>query len=118
MSNQSFFSNLSISKKILYSVLAVLFCGLAVGGHFLNQLIQNELRSMYYDAIDTLAVSLEDGVKGSLERGQMLNFKKLLASQKKIKGVVDISLYDRTGKINLSSSQDVSQHQQLSLIHI
>ena len=35
---------------------------------------------------------------------QMKNFQKLLSDQKKIKGVVEVSLYDRKGIINLSST--------------
>jgi len=35
----------------------------------------------------------------------MRNFLSLLYQQKEIKGVIDVSLYDRDGKINLSSSE-------------
>ncbi|MCJ7600861.1 MAG: methyl-accepting chemotaxis protein [Desulfobulbaceae bacterium] len=58
----------------------------------------------YLDSVQSLFSSFQEGVKGSLERGQMKNFLKLLQQQKEIKNVIAVSLYDRAGKINLSSS--------------
>lgn len=102
--NKKIFVNLSITLKILLSVVIVLFCSLSAGGWLLNRTISQQMTNIYMDLINTLSGSLEDGAKISLERGQMKNFKRLLADQAKVKGIVDVSLYDRRGMINLSSS--------------
>lgn len=98
------FANLPFKLKILFSILFVLVCSLAVGGHLMNSFVEKQMTTTYLDSVDTLSKSLQEGVKGSLERGQMKNFKKLLASQLQVKGVLDVSLYSKEGKINLSSS--------------
>jgi methyl-accepting chemotaxis protein len=108
------FNNLSFTLKILLPILVVLLFSLATGGHFLNNFVKKQMTASYLDSVDTLSLSLQEGVKDSLERGQMKNFKKLLSSQKKIKGVIDVSLYDRQGEINLSSSDPGSVPTQLS----
>nr|MBF0222676.1 methyl-accepting chemotaxis protein [Desulfobulbaceae bacterium] len=104
MSKKSF-ANLPFNLKILFSILSVLVCSLAVGGHLMNNFVENQMTATYLDSVDTLSRSLQEGVKGSLERGQMKTFKKLLASQLQVKGVLDVSLYSKEGKINLSSSE-------------
>ncbi len=101
------FVNLPFNLKILLPIFIVLLFSLAVGGYLISDFVKKQLTATYMDSVQTLAHSIQDGVKGSLERGQMKNFKKLLSDQKKIKGVMDVSLYDRQGKINLSSS-DIS----------
>lgn len=98
------FAGLSIPQKIIFSVLAVLFTSLLAGTMILNGYIKRELTTSYITSVRTLSHSLQEGVKGSLERGQMKNFQKLLEQQREIQGVIDVSLYDREGKINLSSS--------------
>ncbi len=101
---KSILANLSISQKLLFSIAIVLFGSMAIGGHLLNGVVSKQMTSSYLGAVNTLAISLSDGVKGSLERGQMKRFKEMLQRQTKIKGVVDVSLYDPQGKIYLSSS--------------
>ncbi|MDA3788710.1 MAG: methyl-accepting chemotaxis protein [Desulfobacula sp.] len=102
------FSNLPFNLKILFSILIVLLFSLAIGGNLINSFVKKQITETYMDSVQTLSHSIQDGVKGSLERGQMKNFKKLLSSQKKIKGVLDVTLYDRNGTINMSSSDLVS----------
>ncbi|MCB2184280.1 MAG: HAMP domain-containing protein [Desulfobulbaceae bacterium] len=100
------FSGLSISMKLMIAVVIVLFASLLAGTFLINSYVKQKMTSAYIDSVETLAISLQQGVKDSLERGQMKNFQKLLVNQKKIKGVLDVSLYDRELKVNLSSSGD------------
>ena len=99
------FTNLPFNLKILFPIFTVLLFSLAIGGYLISDFVKKQMTATYMDSVQTLSHSIQDGVKGSLERGQMKNFKKLLSDQKKIKGVLDVSLYDRQGKINLSSSE-------------
>lgn len=99
------FANLPFNLKILLPILMVLLFSLNIGGYLMSNFVKNQMTTTYMDSIQTLSHSIQDGVKSSLERGQMENFKKLISNQKKIKGVLDVSLYDRQGKINLSSSE-------------
>ncbi len=50
--------------------------------------------------------SIARAISGSLERGEMEKFTKLLVEQKKIEGLLEFSLYDIEGKVTHSS--DVS----------
>ena len=97
-------ASLSITLRLMITVVLVLFVSLFVGTLLLHSYMKKELTATYMDSVDTLSKSLQEGVLGSLERGQMKNFHKLLKQQQKIKGVIDVSLYDRHLKINLSSS--------------
>jgi len=105
---KNIFTNLPFNLKILFPILIVLLFSLAIGGHLINDFVKKQMTATYIDSVQILSHSIQDGVKGSLERGQMKNFKKLLSSQKNIKGVLDVSLYDLNGKINLSSSKIAS----------
>lgn len=98
------FTDYSITRKFLVSILLVLFISLAISGYLLNIFFKKQMSERYLDSVNTLAISLQDGVRYSLERGQMKNFKKLLAGQQEIKGVEDISLFDLQGELYLSSS--------------
>ena len=108
------FSQYSVSRRIMILINAVLVVILLGGTIFLNAYVKGKMTSTYLDSVHTLFSSFEEGVKGSLERGQMKNFKLLLVRQKAIKGVVDASLYDREGKINLSSSDSFDKNGVLS----
>ncbi|MBI5559063.1 MAG: HAMP domain-containing protein [Deltaproteobacteria bacterium] len=99
-------ADLSITIKLVISVVAVLFAALFSGTLFLNSYVKKEMTNAYMDSVETLGISLQQGVKDSLERGQMKNFQKLLENQKQIKGVIDVSLYDRQLVVNVSSSGD------------
>ena len=64
----------------------------------LAQLEQSEWRSA-----ENIGRSVGYAVAGSLERGEMVKFQKLLAEQRQIKGLLEFSLYDRTGRALYSS---------------
>nr|NJM00972.1 HAMP domain-containing protein [Desulfobacula sp.] len=102
------FSNLPFKLKILFPILIVLAFSLAGGGYFISDFVKKQLTATYLASVRTLSQSIQDGVKTSLERGQMKNFQKLLSSQKKIKGVMEVSLYDQQGINNMSSSDRTS----------
>ena len=84
-------------------VIVLLIC-LAASVALLNRFVENQMRLTYTQSVHTLFNAFEDGVKGSLERGQMNNFQKLLHHQKEINGVIEVNLYDRKGAVNLSSN--------------
>ena len=47
--------------------------------------------------------SIEHSIAGSLQRGEMLKFNKMLAEQRDIKGLLEFSLFDREGVVTHSS---------------
>lgn len=96
------FARLSITYKIILTVVIVLLICLAASVALLNRFVENQMRLTYTQSVHTLFNAFEDGVKGSLERGQMNNFQKLLHHQKEINGVIEVNLYDRKGAVNLS----------------
>ncbi|RJX25969.1 MAG: methyl-accepting chemotaxis protein [Desulfurivibrio sp.] len=103
--NNSLLASRSITIKLVVSVVVTLFAAILVGTLLLNNYVRSEMTSAYMISVNNLAQSLQQGVKDSLERGQMGNFHKLLLRQKDIRGVVDVSLYDRQLHGNLSSSE-------------
>ncbi|MCP3944498.1 MAG: chemotaxis protein [Desulfobacteraceae bacterium] len=102
--NQKFFTRFSVTYRVIFVVLFVLFLSLVAAVVLLNGFVGRQMRSTYADSVQTLFNSFEDGVKGSLERGQMKNFQKLLHHQKEIRGVIGVNLYDKQGEVNLSSN--------------
>ncbi|WP_287126000.1 methyl-accepting chemotaxis protein [Desulfobacter sp.] len=98
------FARLSITYKVILTVVIVLLICLAASVALLNRFVENQMRLTYTQSVHTLFNAFEDGVKGSLERGQMNNFQKLLHHQKEINGVIEVNLYDRKGAVNLSSN--------------
>ncbi len=53
----------------------------------------------------TIFDSVERAVAGSLERGEMEKFARLLEAQKNVEGLLEFSLYDKNGVISHSSEQ-------------
>jgi methyl-accepting chemotaxis protein len=98
------FVHYSVSRRLMIFITAVLVVVLFGGAISLSAYVERKMTTTYLDSVHTLFSSFQEGVKGSLERGQMRNFKLLLERQKTIKGVLDASLYDQAGRINLSSS--------------
>ena len=98
------FNNLSVTARVTLAVLSALFISLACATIFLTSFVKQRMTNVYVGSVETLFDSLQKGVETSLERGQMKNFEKLIQSQKNIAGVLDVSLYDRDGMVNLSSS--------------
>lgn len=108
-----FLGKFSVSYRVIFAVLSALTVSLLICIFLLNGFVERQMRQVYINSVQTLFTSLEDGVKGSLERGQMLNFQKLLVRQKEIEGVMEVTLFDRNGNINLSSN-DVDDQRKLT----
>ncbi len=98
------FAGFSVTSRLILSVIISISLSLIVIILLLNSFVKRQMTHSYIGTIQTLYSSLEYGVKGSLEKGQMKNFEKLLNRQKNIAGVLDVSLYDNSGTINLSSN--------------
>jgi methyl-accepting chemotaxis protein len=96
--------NMSITRKLLFPIILVLLISLVLSGYLLNNYFEKKLSAIYLASIDTIASSLEEGTKDSLERGQMKNFQELIINQQKLPGVVDISLFSKDGTLDMSSS--------------
>ncbi|MFH0726700.1 MAG: methyl-accepting chemotaxis protein [Pseudomonadota bacterium] len=104
----------SISVRVMSVVLAALLIILSGAAFTLINFVKNKMTDTYIESVQNLFNAFEEGVKGSLERGQMNNFQKLLLQQRKITGVIEASLYDRDGKLNLSSGKEAVAHKTLS----
>ena len=103
----------SVSYRVLFPVLTTLLLALAAGTIIISGYVSSQMRTAFDQSVTTLFSSFQEGVRASLERGQMRNFQKLLIRQKKIKGVLDVSLYDRNGALNLSSSDKADSVKEL-----
>lgn len=103
---EHFLDKFSVAYRVIFAVLVALTVSLLICIFLLNGFVEREMNHIYIDSVQTLFSSLEDGVKGSLERGQMQNFQKLLVRQKEIEGVIEVALFDRSGNINLSSNSN------------
>jgi len=108
------FNRSSVIGRVMTAVLAVLFIALVGGTIFLQAFVKYKMSESYLDSVNILFDSFQEGVSGSLERGQMKNFLKLLYQQNEVPGVVDASLYDRNGKMNLSSTDGSGEAEILS----
>ncbi|HIJ91325.1 MAG: methyl-accepting chemotaxis protein [Desulfobulbaceae bacterium] len=98
------FAHHPVTQRVMIIAQSVLILTLLAGTISIGLYVKSKMTRIYVDSVHTLFNSFQEGVKGSLERGQMRNFQTLLIRQKEIKGVIDASLFDREGKINLSSS--------------
>lgn len=103
------FSRISVTYRIIFVVVFVLLISLVAATLLLNRFVEKEFRHTYNDSVHTLFNSFEDGVKDSLERGQMKTFQKLLYRQQEIQGVIEVNLYDEDGSINMSSNEHIMQ---------
>ncbi len=61
------------------------------------------LEAAEWRSAENIGRSVEYAVAGSLERGEMAKFEKLLAEQRQIKGLLEFSLYDKDGLALYSS---------------
>lgn len=94
----------SVSYRVLFPVFTTLLLALTVGTIIISSYVGYQVRTAFDQSVATLFNSFQQGVSSSLERGQMRTFHRLLVRQRNIKGVLDVSLYSRNGKLNLSSS--------------
>lgn len=107
-------ANYSVTPRVMISVSIVLFFALLGGTAFLSTFVKSKMTDDYIESTNNLFNSFQHGVKDSLERGQMKNFQKLLTQQMEVTGVIEATLYDREGRINLSSSTGASEDSQQS----
>lgn len=94
-----------IAQRFMLAITPSLIILLISGCILFDRYICNNLTSSFEKSISILADSLNESVKGSLERGQMKNFQTLLWNQRKVEGVVDVSLFSKEGELNLSSNE-------------
>ncbi len=98
------FHHQSVTAKLMLVVLVVLAVALAGGTFLLEAYVKSKMTGAHLESVHNLFNSFQEGVKGSLERGQMKSFQKILSQQSHIPGVLEVSLYDKNGVVNLSSS--------------
>ncbi len=101
---KKYLSNLRIAQKFMLVITPVLIVLLISGCLLFDQYITRKLTDSYEKSVSILAGSFHESVKGSLERGQMKNFQKLLSNQLNIEGVLDVSLYNKEGHLDMSSA--------------
>ncbi len=94
----------SVTTRVLVSVGVVLCLAFIIATVSIRGYVKSKMTSNYQEAVTNLFGTFEEGVKGSLERGQMKNFQLLLQEQKNITGVLNASLYDRHGDLDMSSN--------------
>jgi len=109
----AFGKNISITKKFLIAIIIPLVISLAVFLLLYSRQVIRELTEMNQHSVLLLANSLHKGVQDSLERGQMRNFEQLLKAQRAIDGVLEVSLFDRKGHLNLTSKETLDNTQKL-----
>ncbi len=110
---KKYVTNLRIAQRFMLAITPVLIVLLVGGCLLLDRYVSNQLTESFGKSVAILADSLHESVKGSLERGQMKNFQKLLWNQRNIEGVIDVSLFSREGKLDMSSSETVDNRQRL-----
>jgi len=108
------FSHTKIHTKLIVSLLAGLIVVIAVAAvmqYFgmtkqvsgLSDSNMRLLKEREEDNAKNLFRSLEQAVAGSLERGEMEKFTKILEAQHEVEGLLEFSLYDRNGVVSHSS---------------
>lgn len=102
---RKYLSKVGIARKFMLVITPVLIILLVGGCLFFDRYISTKLTESFEESVSILNDSLQESVKGSLERGQMKNFQKLLWNQRNIEGVIDVSLFDRDGNLDMSSSE-------------
>ena len=63
------------------------------------------LKERQLESAENIYRSVERGLAGSLERGEMGKFTKLLKAQTEVKGLLEFSLYDKNGVVTHSSDK-------------
>ncbi len=108
---RNYVTNLRISQRFMLAITPVLIILLVGGCLLLDRYVSQSLTDSYEKSMVILADSLHESVKGSLERGQMKNFQKLLWNQRNIEGVLDVSLFSKEGELDMSSSEHAAEIQ-------
>lgn len=99
----NFFSQQRISRKFMLVITPAMIVILAGSCFLYDRYISKQLTQSYEKSVKILADSFYESAKGSLERGQMNNFQKLLSSQMNIEGMKSVSLFSREGLLDMSS---------------
>ncbi len=110
---RNYITNLRIAQRFMLAITPVLIILLVGGCFLLDRFVSNRLTDSFEESVSILADSLHESVKGSLERGQMKNFQKLLWNQRNIEGVLDVSLFSKEGRLDMSSSELTGQDIQI-----
>lgn len=108
-----FFRHSSVATRVILSVGLALCLAFFVATLSIRGYVKVKMTTSYMDAVTNLFGAFEEGVRGSLERGQMKNFQSLLQQQKRIKGVLVASLYNRKGVLDMSSNGDQAELKKL-----
>ncbi len=69
----------------------------------LSQSLVGVLQDWEKQGVENVFISVERSVAGSLERGEMDKFERILEAQRNINGLLAFSLYDAKGKVRYSS---------------
>ena len=106
-----------ISLPLLAGMLAVIL--VAQGAQFFSvrRMVRDlvgqnsaQLEARELENAENIFHSAEQAVAGSLERGEMAKFKRMLESQRSVKGLLEFSLYDRKGVVTHSSEAAFLKH--------
>ncbi len=101
---RNYWNNLRIAQRFMLAITPVLIVLLVSGCLLFDRYVSGKLTDSFEKSVGILADSLHESVKGSLERGQMNNFQKLLWNQRHVEGVIDVSLFSKEGKLDMSST--------------
>ncbi|MBD3267149.1 hypothetical protein GF373_10810, partial [bacterium] len=107
---------MNANTKMILFLLTGLILVVTVSQILLYQSVMNQITAFGEDSIQQLRnqeernaknifQSVERGVAGSLERGEMEKFTKLLRAQRQIEELMEFSLYDRHGVVSHSSDE-------------
>ena len=108
---------MKLYTKLILSLAAVLVLVVAAVQFFQSYEVRNQIRRFSQanienfkgreeEAAKNLFGTIERGVAGSLERGEMEKFTKLLATQRKVKGLMEFSLLSPQGVVTYSSHNE------------
>ena len=105
---------MKIHQKLVLALVVVLIFVIGVGQLVQLKNIRDQMQNFSEENINILKQqekyfaenihkSVERAVAGSLERGEMLKFTKILEAQKEIDGLLEFSLYNRSGIVTHST---------------
>ena len=107
---------MKLHAKLVFALIAVLILVIGIGQIIQLKNIKNRISDFSESNINILKErekrfvtnihkSVERAVAGSLERGEMAKFTRLLEAQKNIDGLLEFSLYDRNGVVTHSTDK-------------
>lgn len=103
----------SLTAKLLTIIISGLLIVVLIVFAVLARGISSALKEIYFENVQVLTEAVEKGVKNSLQKGQMANFKNLLTSQNEIQGVNKVRVFDHNGRLYMSSTGETGQSEQL-----